>query len=605
MEGNKKSNIWVILMSVLSFLAVQCKYEIFVGNHPESALLNGLNKLQGTFNSPDFADIFVVAAIYMLLRYVINKDSKIDKFGVVVSLVLATTLLTAISFKKYNSADMLLANSYQLLISALGIVGWAAIIYATLRSLCYLFDMSGKKASLGKVGRFVDKHILLVGFCVIFVGWMPWILLNYPGSGCPDSVLQFKQFFGDASWGAGHPPLSTVIMGSLFVLGEWLVDANFGFFLYCFMQTVVGAWIFSLSMKKLYDMGISMKWCALGIAYFAFTPFWGTYAQWVEKDLFYAEIVVLQLICTIDIMVKKECSRKDAILLAITSLLAVLLRNNGIYAVLPTLILMAIAFKGLSRKRIVVLALTLFVIYKGVMEGLYPALGIQKVSALESLSIPFQQTARYVCEHTEEVTEYEKEVLDREFGYDTMFLYDPIISDPIKIHFRCVDLGEYWKVWGQMFVKHPETYVAAAINKCYGYIAPVAQNIEAWIQQKYYDYQMEMGIYHTFGETGQHILITIWNLSMTLPILKYLATAGFYTWIGIALAYILWKKHKVSALIPLVPSVMNVLVCIASPLATSMRYELPTIASIPLLIGWTYYAVHHAESWKGIKKRTK
>ena len=106
------------------------------------------------------------------------------------------------------------------------------------------------------------------------------------------------------------------------MLGRTIADANFGFFLYCLLQTLVGAYAFSLSMKKLQELGISWKWCAVGILFFALTPFWGTYAQWFEKDLLYAEMTVLQAVYLMSVLKKKECGGKDAAGLIVFSVIS-------------------------------------------------------------------------------------------------------------------------------------------------------------------------------------------------------------------------------------------------------------------------------------------
>lgn len=580
-----------ILLSCMAVFTLHCEFEPFGGGFPDNALLNGLNKIYNTFSGPDFADLFILIAIYVMLRFVRTKDEKIDISSLILSFAMAVTLVASISFKKFNSSLFLFGSSYQVMISSFCIGGFWVMIYGVLRCVYHLFGKGAFNEDALHPKNFLEKHFLLIGFCVIFLGWMPWIIMNYPGSGCPDSILQLKEFFGEESWGAGHPPLSTVIMGSLFTLGRWLIDANFGFFLYCLLQTCVGAWVFSLSMRKLQRLGVPVKWCLAGICFFAFTPLWGTYAQWMEKDLLYTEVALLQTICMMEVLVRKECSKRDMILLTLSSLLAVFLRNNGIHAVLPALLLLAIRFRGVVRRRIVTTILIVLVLYEGVMRGLYPALGVQGISIVESLSVPFQQTARYVCEHPDDVTEYERQVIDTVFGYDAMSHYDPILSDPIKIRCRAVNMPEYFKIWIQMFFKHPGTYVAAFINKGYGYLAPVSQNIEAWIQEIYYEYLEEIGLHHVIDARASYVLMQIWNLSMKLPLVKYLCTPGFYTWIVVVLVMMLAKRRKYSALILFVPGIMNILVCLASPMASAIRYELPTVASVPLLIGWAYVTI--------------
>lgn len=641
-----------ILLSCAAVFTLHCRFEIFGGGFPDSDILNGLNKLYNTFYGPDYADLFILIAIYAMLRFVRKKDHKADTGFLLFSLILSILLMASISYKKFNSADLLFANSFQIFISGFCIVGFWIILYGVLRCIYHLFpgktmlcqdscplsrpdtlSADGRKAATGTLAAdgsrnetlsadgsknetlatdaskntpgksaFLEKHFFPIGFGIIFLGWLPWILLNYPGSGCPDGLLQLRQFLGEAPWSAGHPPLSSCIIGGLFTMGRRLADANFGFFLYCFFQTCMGAWIFSLSMKKLQKLGIPVKWCMWGILYFAFTPLWGTYAQWVEKDLLFAEISVLQAVCMIDILVKKECSRKDAILLACASLGTVFLRNNGIHAILPALLLLTIWLRHHSRKRALAVLLTTFLVYEGAVKILYPAMDIQGVYRSEALSIPFQQTARYVIEHLEDVTEYEKEVIDSVFGFESMFNYNPVISDPIKISYHGADLNEYYKIWFLMFFKHPGSYLSAFINLSYGYLAPVSQNIEGWIQEEYYDSMGELGLYHPFDVNYAYFLAQIWNLSMKLPLIKYLCTPGMYTWIVAVLAMLLFKRRRYSALILLVPSIMNILVCLASPLADAIRYELPTVASVPLLIGWTYYSLCRPSSPKAPQK---
>jgi len=105
----------------------------------------------------------------------------------------------------------------------------------------------------------------------------------------------------------------------------------------------------------------------------------------------------------------------------------------------------------------------------------------------------------------------------------------------------------------------------------------------------------EISLYHVFDAKVSYILIQVWNLSMTLPLVKYLCTPGIYTWIVAVLAIMLVKRRRYSALILFVPSFMNILVCLASPLAGAIRYMLPTVASVPLLIGWAYFSFRKSE----------
>lgn len=592
--SHRYGKVITFLLSCVVVFTLHFKFEIIGGGFPDSTMLNSLNKLYNSFTSINFADLVVLFAVWKLFDHVFSRENWIDQGTGVLALILSVLLVTCISFQKFNSPALILGNRFQWVISIFCICGFWMLIYLVIRSFYFLMEKERTVERAEKQSLY-RKHFLLIGFLVILIGWLPWILLNYPGTSCPDGNLQLKQFLGDADWAAGHPPLSSLIMGVLFSLGRWLVDANFGFFLYCFFQTCVGAWIFAYSMKKLSELGISIRWCSVGLLFFAFSPFWGTYAQWFEKDLLYAEVATLQAVFLLEVLRKKGCSVKDGILLAAFSILASLLRNNGIYAVVPALALLVVWLKKQDRKRAFLVLLTTILVYGGVTKGLYYSiLDMAAPSPAEALSVPFQQTARYVVYYGDELTEHEREVIDHVLSVDGIKCYDPVISDPVKYYYRGAELGEYFKVWFQMFWKHPGCYVSAFINKGYGYLAPVSQNIEAWIglEGDYTAYDVELGIHHVFDPELSYALGQLWNLSMVLPLVRYLCTPGLYTWIMLVLALLLGKHQKPGALILFVPSMMNVLVCLASPLASAIRYEMPTVAAVPLLIGWTYYSLH-------------
>ena len=585
------------ILSCIATLTLHCRFEVAVGEFVESPILNGLDKISNTFTKPEFSDLLVLIAVYLLLQFVVQRNQKLDIGTLIFSFILSVTLLLAISFRKFNSAILIFDNKYQILLSVFCIAGFWIVLYPIIQCVYFWLQESSVKQ---ETKSFWEKHFFAIGFCIIFLGWLPWITMNYPGSGCPDSVRQLSQFLGDETWDVHHPPLSTLIMGSLFILGRWIVDANFGFFLYCLMQTCVGAWVFSLSMKKLQKLGVPTKLCMIGILFFAFTPLWGTYAQWVEKDLLYAEATVLQAVCVLDILVKKQCEKKDALLLACVSLVTVLLRHNGIYAVAPTLFLLTIWLKGVSRRRVTAALLATMILYEGIVQGLFPAIGLGRNSVVDALNIPIQQTARYVNEHGDKITEYEKEAIEGTFvSYDSMFRYDPLISDPVRVCCTGENLVAYFKVWFQMFFKHPETYMAAFFNMGYGYLAPVSQKIEAWMQAVYFDYMTEIGLHHTLDMKYHDFLAHIWSRSMTLPLIQYLSSPGLYTWIVIILLSALIKRRKYGPLILFVPGFINILVCLDSPVAGTIRYALPTLAVVPLLVGWTWYVMHEHQISNG------
>lgn len=275
--------IFYAVCSVLVWLAMHCKMECVTGAET-SSVLNGLYKLFHSFGYyTTFTDVFMIVAVYILICHVAAHDERYDKWAAGFSALLAASYIIASSYNKYDSAAFLLEDKYQMLLSGICFAGYFILFYCCLRLLViYMEEHVGKSVSVS-ANDFLHRHFWLCGFLIIFICWLPWIIINYPGTTEPDSTYQLMQYFGDSAFTAHHPPLSTYIMGTLVVIGNFLWDVNFGIFLYILLQTVLGALIFSWSLQKVYELGIRIQYCMLGILYFAVLPLWGGYNTGVRQ----------------------------------------------------------------------------------------------------------------------------------------------------------------------------------------------------------------------------------------------------------------------------------------------------------------------------------
>ena len=105
----------------------------------------------------------------------------------------------------------------------------------------------------------------------------------------------------------------------------------------------------------------------------------------------------------------------------------------------------------------------------------FPLLNVEPGSIREMLSLPFQQTARYLRDAGWDVTEEEKAAIDRVLDYDVLAeSYDPDLSDNVKstYHGETEDLKDYFSAWFQMLLRHPGIYIQATMNNYYQYFYP-------------------------------------------------------------------------------------------------------------------------------------
>lgn len=575
----------LILRFILTFaltLAMRVRFEASAGLETGNFLVDNLSKFANQFFSGEITDVFLFAFVWLLLKFTSVREKRFDVWTLIASFILAVFWIISCVCRDLGSFSFFFANTYQICLTAYLIFAYTVLFGCVLNLLFSLMELPGDAEK-------PLRRPFLWGAVIIFLAWLPWLLMNYPCSFCPDSMWQLKMCLGVLEWDAHHPPFNTAIMYVFVSIGKALGNLNFGCFLYVFFQSVTGALIFSWGLAMLYRMGVSRRAWTVMLLFFAASPFWGSFVQWFEKDFLYAQAFTLVIILLMPVIKDGRCSGARTVGIAASATTAALLRKTGLYELLPALLLLTVFIRKGSRKRMLCAACAVLVLTSCTNNLLYPALNIRKASEVEALSIPLQQTARYVNQFPDEVTEEERLAIDAVLEYDMLGTYEPECSDPIKGVYRsnASALPEYFKHWFAMLFKHPVCYFEAAFMVSYGYFAPTLVQLDAPIQREYSYELEEYGIHRIFGDFPTRVFDDIREMFIQFPLTNLLCMAGLYTWIMIICFFQLLRKKQYRALLLFVPGIFNLLVCIASPLCASTRYELPLIASIYLLVGWT------------------
>ncbi|MCR4617802.1 MAG: DUF6020 family protein [Lachnospiraceae bacterium] len=510
----------------------------------------------------------------------------------IISLIMAVLYFVCIHFRDFNTIAGMYATFGTVLRYFVKICILTVILFISINIIRIIFNLIGRRSS----GYTNSNRFCLIFFfaawCFTILCYLPWLLGTYPGSGNPDTETQFKYYLGELPWSMWHPPLSSLLMGWLYSFGKTVVSANFGFFLYQLFQTVLAGAVYSYAMYKLLKLGIPKLGAFLGILFYALPPILGGYAAWVEKDFLFAVMLLLQTVLMSEVLYKKEASITNCLVLFVVSGLCAFLRNNGIYAIIPALIVLGFYLKKKMRLRILVTTIAVFAVYMCTTKIILPTAGVTATSISEVIGVTFQQTARFVNTYPEEVTPEEVAVIEENFqSYDKMQNYDPTFSDPIKIYYIATDNKAYFKVWLSLFRKHPLTFVASYVNGAYGYLAPVKQDTGAYIFEDYSGFfseklELSSGV---SAQTRQHFIDTL-NKSSYFPLTKYINTPGSYTWIIVIMFLLCCFTKKKESLILFIPAVITILVCTVSPLACAMRYMIPVVLTTPAIVGFTIYS---------------
>ena len=444
----------------------------------------------------------------------------------------------------------------------------------------------------------LEKKSLLKLWLVLLICWAPYIVINYPAIVHADSGVMLSQFESGALFNH-HPVVQTIVWGG-FVKGiaDITGSYNAGVFAFAFIQYVYGSFIMALLFDFVLKKSCPKTMVFVAVLIAALSPAYARNITSVCKDSNYSLYVMLMvwlIFKTVDLedrMIKENRNLYLLPLWTFTILLVCFAKKNGMHLVLLTFIPLVIYLRKFRRLCVVLIAFFAlgaggYFVGEYIIEDVY---NIGNDDMQETYSIPFQQTARYVRDFGNEVTEDERAAIDSVLDYGVLAeKYKPELSDPVKSTFKGEsskeDFGRYIGVWFGMFFKHPGTYIQATMNNIYGYFYP--ENLGYYTDVYYMSMCIdENKIYAPPAlKKASEVLCDMNMRSRNLPIAGLFSSMGFYVWLDIFAAVYFWffKKDKKFFIYNL-PALITILICIASPANNTMRYGLVTIFSAPLMM---------------------
>ena len=489
----------------------------------------------------------------------------------------------------------------------LSIVFIGLMLLITFEIIKMLFDnLDNSKSEISnEENSWFNKHPFLYSFIFIIICWLIYIIAFYPAIMSPDPSFQILQYFGiDNKYSYysvlidnsviitnHHPVIHTIILGSCVKLGSALFNSiNVGLFIYSIIQTTILAGTLSYTIKFLKDINIDLKYRRRCLLIYALVPVFPLYAMSPVKDVIFGCLIIIYIITIYKfINLKGKLKIKDMIKELILIILIILFRNNGFHVVFLSFFFLFFLGKE-NRVRYVIIFLLMISFNFSYNKVILPHFKVTGGSIREVLSVPFQQTARYVRDHKKEISKNEKKAIDKLLGYDTIAgRYNPKLADPVKNEFNKYytkdDLKEYFKVWFYEFKKHPKTYVEATIENTYGYFYPVETN--------WYVHTKAKKIINDYGFDYHHNNLGVLRSALRgiaiafpyIPFIGLIINIGFNTWIILFIfSYLIYRK-KYKELIYLIPSILLIMVCFVSPANTYFRYALPNVFAMQVMYG--------------------
>ncbi|MDE7479198.1 MAG: hypothetical protein K2M91_14900, partial [Lachnospiraceae bacterium] len=314
---------------------------------------------------------------------------------------------------------------------------------------------------------------------------------------------------------------------------------------YSALQGVFSGWVLAYSLYKLKKYRVCPLARTCLTLFYAFFPWIPRYALMATKDTLFADFLMLFILLIADIVfVSEDNIRVNQILrLVLYSALIFLLRKNGLYVcVLSIPFLLLINKKWM--KALVVVLVCIFAVKFAYSNILLPICHIPDGSMSAALTVPLQQTSRYLHYFPDEVTEEECQVIDKVVHYNALAAkYDANRSDYAKACWRkeadSSDFAVYMKVWAQMLIRHPMTYIAATANSNHGYFYPVVMELSDFEKASDGSYQnINRDNYFDFHPTENALTKTTRTFLRVcdkilekVPVLNLVCTSAVYVWI--------------------------------------------------------------------------
>jgi len=533
---------------------------------------------------------FIALVLFAVFIAFYNFASKIEHDGkcyMGLSIFFALSLLVGKSFAETNSFAYCFGSVSNFVLFIISLGGYTCLF----AELIPLFINGYKKliASEKMCNLTFGKS-----FAIILVFWLPAILLSFPGNLCYDVLGEIGMAMGDVPITSHHPLLHILLVGFFIQIGELVGNISIGLFAYILFQSTMLALALAGTiawLKKEKACSDTVLLVILGI--YCISPMYSNMASTAIKDVPFMAAVVWYVVLLAEMAFHRERIKDGkyvAIFIAV-SVLTCLLRNNGLYMVaLSGVVITVTWWKNAERDVRIKLALVLIVLpivfSKLIDGGLMVATKANKGSAIEALSVPLQQSARYLQLYKDELTDEEITVYNNTFvDYrEAAAAYDPDLADPVKTFAYygkekgTLSLSSYIGIWFKDFFKHPVVYFEAFFAHIYGWFDPAIANAPR--------YEVEESVFGKGLSIPQKIVLFYYRFAERITPLNILQNVGIYTWILFVLLRILKDENRNIRCLT-APLVVSLLICMASPCFYGHpRYAFPYMFTLPFYYGF-------------------
>lgn len=629
-ESVRTERVWAVIWTFLTFFAFQMKYdEVAATGHIYQDTIANLFRAFPEFT---MSSVVLLVGVYWFYKMVIPVTRETIKQWSVILPAILFTMFMILGYSFEQSDGWYLVRNFrngQIVKTAVLGSGYFLFFLHTVAWMYHYLDnmrISQKMTELQGGSRksyrsLLTRYPFIVSVLTLVVFYIPYVVIFYPTIFQGDTYSQIVQGYQELRTSGiyymtnerllsqnvfinqHHPVVHTLLIHFFLRIGEnFFHSLNSGIFLYSNFQWLFCIIVISYGVQILVkELKISAKYVLCVILYFIFSPRIQNYMFLVTKDVLYGMFFLLVMTALFGILYgqEEEKIRRNNIILAIASTGMVLFRNEAVYVLMASFLFMACLCKKL-RKRMLCYSAGVLVLGILVVKVLFPILSFTPGSVREMLAVPFQQTARYVRDLGNEVTEEEEEAISAILDYSKLAeKYDPNNVDNVKATYNedatKDELIRYFKTWFRMGLKQPSVYVQATINNYYRYFYPgptvLSSNSSAWSEECMALTNRTiapLGMQFSYPEqlrgirTGYELLRDSLD---KMPVFNILVNPAAYVWLVIFILFYGIRKKSIKILAFISIPCFTLLMRLLGPCnGQYCRYMYPIMAIVPFMI---------------------
>ena len=527
--------------------------------------------------------------IFIILVIHINKSDYLDKSNLkkymLISIFFGLIFLigNCCYINRYSNNDSIWNYLFNWK-SIICIIGYSMLFYLILISI---IPKVSKIDIFNKVKKEnCNNKILLKTFIIIFVCWIPYFLIYYPGLFSSDSISEITMIV-NGDFNDHHTVIHLLFCLIPYKIGMFIFKSEtIAASLITLFQMATMAIIYAYTIKFLSNRKISKKILILILLYFAVLPVHAYYSITIWKDVIFSGCVLLLTLELIKLLEKKQLTIKNSYSFIIVSIITILFRNNAIYMYVLLAIVTVVVFRK-NLKTILLMLLIVFGTYGFIKGPVYNQFNIKKSSSSEYIAIPLQQIGRMAYKDVK-FTKYEKKMINKIIPINILKeKYNPEIVDSIKFNenYNITAFEEnkfkYLKLWIGLCVDNFGIATESYLISTLGYWYPNVNYWSVFTSVEKNDLNIkESGIINNEIKNYVNLLT-----KRSIPLYGLIWSIGLCIWIIIiSIVMILSKKNKKSlyVFVPIIGIWLSLMV--ATPVFAEFRYMYCAFTTLPILL---------------------